>query len=189
MSIPDVLAPGAPATEGQTPTNADNGREPEPEQSKTFDAVYVAKLRAEAAANRKKAEALEAAEAQRATEAKAADELRLAEQQKWQELAAKRQEELTTVKAEAEALKTQTARLSEALNGYLAKEREGIPDHIGALLDKLNVVEQLAYIASNREAWAATNQRPGGVPPSPKPGEAPALSDEERRQRSFKIRL
>ena len=52
MSITDVLAPGAPTTEGQTPTNTDNGREPEPEQSKTFDAAYVAKLRAEAAAKR-----------------------------------------------------------------------------------------------------------------------------------------
>ena len=104
-------------------------------------------------------------------------------------MAQKRQDELATIKAEAETLKTQSTRLSEALNGYLAKEREGIPDHIGALLDKLDVVDQLAYIAANREAWAATNQRPGGVPPSPKPGEAPALSDEERRQRSFKIRL
>lgn len=188
MSITDVLAPGAPTTEGQTP-NDGKGQEPEPEQSKTFDAAYVAKLRKEAAENRKRAEALEAAEMQRATEAKAADELRLAEQQKWQELAQKRQDELATIKAEAETLKTQSTRLADALNGYLAKEREGIPDHIGALLDKLDVVDQLAYIAANREAWAATNQRPGGVPPSPKPGEAPALSEEERRQRSFKIRL
>ena len=188
MSTTDT-DPDGKVTEGQTPTNTDNGQGPEPEQLKTFDATYVAKLRAEAANNRKRAEALEAAEAQRATEAKAADELRLAEQQKWQELAQKRQDDLTAVKAEAEALKTLSTRLADALNGYLAKEREGIPDHIGALLDKLDVVDQLTYISANREAWAANNQRPAGVPASPRAGQAPAITEAERRQQSFQIRL
>ncbi len=173
---------------GLDPTSGGLGPKPDGE-SHTFDAAYVADLRRKADNYRQSLRKLEEAEAKRQAEAKAADELRLAEQQKWQELAQKRQDELTTVKAEAEALRALSTRLGEALNGYLAKEREGVPDHIGALLDKLDVVDQLAYIASSRDAWAATNQRPGGVPPSPKPGEAPALSEEERRQRSFKIRL
>lgn len=185
MSITDMPAPGGPATEGQAP-NDGKGQEPEPEQSKTFDAAYVAKLRAEAAASRKRAAELEAAEAQRQAETKAADELRLAEQQKWQELAAKRADELTATTAKATTLEAQVAKLTDALSGYLAKEREGVPEHIGALLDKLDIADQLTYISANKEAW---QRRPDGIPPSPKPGEAPALSEQERRQRAYQPRL
>lgn len=187
-STTDAIVPGVQATEGQAPNDGE-GQGPEPEQPKTFDAVYVSKLREEAAKFRKRAEALEAEDAKRAAETKAADELRLAEQQKWQELAQKRQDDLTAVKTEADTLKAQSTRLAVALNGYLEKERAGVPEHIAALLDKLDVVDQLSYIASNREAWAANPQRPAGVPPSPKAGTPPTLTEEERRQRSYQIRL
>lgn len=56
-------------------------------------------------------------------------------------------EELRPVKEQAE-------RYRGALESYLAEERKGVPKHVIPLLDKLDVVDQLEYIAANRAEFA-----------------------------------
>lgn len=185
MSITDSQPADAGATGGQNPANGE-GQGPEPEQSKTFDAAYVRKLREEAAAYRKQLEAHEKADAERKDADEKAETQRLAEQAKWQELAEKRTGELDALKAEHKAQAETAKRYADALAVYLTKEREGVPDEIGILLDRLDVVDQLAYIAEQREKWAKPIN---GIPASPKPGQAQGITPEERRQQAFKVSI
>lgn len=55
-------------------------------------------------------------------------------------------EDLETYKPKAERAET----LEETLKGYLEREREGVPEHIIPLLDKMDVVDQLAYLSENK---------------------------------------
>jgi hypothetical protein len=88
--------------------------------------------------------------------AAAAETAQLQEQGKLQELADK-----LKAKLEEAQPKLKTAEKYEAvLTQYLEKERDGLPDHILPILDKLPVDEQLAYIAEHREVL-----RPAKAPP------------------------
>lgn len=169
---------------GQIPSN-DDGQGPESEK-KAYKVAYVESLRAEAAGYRKQLDALAKAEAERKEADAQAETQRLAEQAKWQELAEKRGGELEALKTEAKAQAEAAKRYAETLTVYLAKEREGVPSEIAILLDKLDVVDQLAYIAEQREKWAKPIS---GIPASPKPGQTQAPTPEERRQQAFKISL
>ncbi len=85
--------------------------------------------------------------------------------------------ELEKVRPRAE----KAERYEEALKGYLDKEREGLPAHITALLDRMDPVDQLAWIGENREAIAEA-----AVPPSigagSNPGDLAAGSGGDREQ-------
>lgn len=68
--------------------------------------------------------------------------------------------------------------LEGVLKGYLEKERTGIPEHIGTLLDRMSVEDQLAWISENRESFEAAPQPPSigrsvapGVPSVPRSGD------------------
>lgn len=86
--------------------------------------------------------------AQREREAAEADALK--EQSKFKELADQREKQL----ADLEPFKDKAERYEAALKTHLDAERKSLPAHITALLDKLDVAEQLEWIASNREAIA-----------------------------------
>jgi hypothetical protein len=88
---------------------------------------------------------------QQATAEKAkaeAERQRLKEQEEYKTLAEKAEAQV----AELEPFKASAERYLEALNGYLEKERAGLPDHILSLLDAMDAPEQLAWITKNREA-------------------------------------
>jgi hypothetical protein len=98
----------------------------------------------------------------------------LQEQQKWQELAEKRAGTVAGLEkkvAELEAATTERDRYRTALDGYLKNEREGLPAHILTLLDRLDPVAQLEYIAANRVTLRPATTPAEGPPPSPKPGD------------------
>jgi hypothetical protein len=99
-------------------------------------------------------------EAQKQQEAQEAAALEA--QAKWEELANKRQSTIQGHEAriaELEPAVERAGRYEDALKGYLAKEREGLPEHITEALDAMgDVVTQLNYISKNREALIQKNE-------------------------------
>lgn len=76
------------------------------------------------------------------------DEERLAAQEKWQELAEQRGTRVT----ELESVEEQAKRYSKALGEVLEQMRKDVPDHIVALLDKIeDPVEQMQWLTNNAE--------------------------------------
>jgi hypothetical protein len=99
---------------------------------------------------------LRAWKAEQEAAAAAAETAQLQEQGKLQELADKLKADLEKAKP-----KVKTAeKYEQVLTQYLEKERDGLPDHILPILDKLPVDEQLSYIAEHREAL-----KPAKTPP------------------------
>jgi hypothetical protein len=143
---------GAPATGGDSaqkdtgaPAGAEN-TEKGPIPYERFKAVNdeAAELRKW----RKEREAADKAAEKKAADAEAA---RLAEQGKFKELA----EAAEKKASDLEPFKTKAERAEAALTKLLEEERKGLPKHVTELLDKLDPVDQLEYIAKNREALGA----------------------------------
>jgi len=114
--------------------------------------------------------------------ADAAEADRLKEQAKFKELSEKQAAQL----AELEGVKPELERYKGALEQYAAKAREGLPEHLVPLLEKLDVVEQLAYLA---EHGAAVGKPAAQVPETPNaaPG-SETLDDAAKRKRSVGVR-
>lgn len=118
----------------------------------------------------------------------------LAEQQKWQELAEKHGKKATTLEeslaAEARAraeLEEKATRYQGALDTFLKVQKEGLPAHILGLLDKLDPVEQLNWIAENREALGKPAAA-GGIPATPAaaaPASSSTPADASKRQKEL----
>lgn len=165
--------PEGSAGTGQAP-NA-SGQDSGADELKTFDAAYVRTLRAEAAAYRKELQALKEADATRLEEAKKADEARLADQQQWQELAKRREGELAQATAEAKAKGETLERYQATLAKLLDERRKGVPKHVLPLLDRLDPVDQLAYIAEHEAELVKPAPGAGFAPPKRSaPASAPA---------------
>lgn len=118
----------------------------------------------------------------------------LADQAKFQELADKRGKQVTdletanaTLTTQLEAVTAKADRHEKALTKLLAEQLKAVPEHLHSLLNKLDAVEQLEWIAGNADKMkTATN----GVPPTPKPtvtdgfDKEKAVKDAERFYRS-----
>ena len=161
---------------GQAPTPP--GQDSGEDKSKTFDAAYVHSLRAEAAAFRKELQALKDAEAKRLADAKANEEAELAARQEWQQLAERQKGELTQAQAEAKAKGEALERYQATLGKLLEERRKAVPRHVLALLDKLDPVDQLAYIAENEAEF--TKPQPGAGFALPKRSNTPASAPSGR---------
>lgn len=100
-----------------------------------------------------------------------AEERALKEQQRFKELAdsqAKRLAELEPLVAQLEAEQATTERYKAALTKQLEALRTDLPKPILALLDRLDPVEQLEWLAANG-AELAPKGGGAGIPPTPKP--------------------
>lgn len=75
-----------------------------------------------------------------------AERERLKEKEEFKTLA----EKLETQVDELTPFKEQAGAYKGALDQYLEKERNGLPDHILALLEKMDVTDQLTWIADNK---------------------------------------
>jgi hypothetical protein len=91
----------------------------------------------------------------------------------WQKLAEQRGTKLgeletanATLTSQVETLTSQASRLDKALRTQLDGLRKDVPKPVMALLDKLDPVEQLAWLAANRDQVGPGKQ---GVPGTPKP--------------------
>jgi hypothetical protein len=105
--------------------------------------------------------------------AEAAEAERLAKAQEWQTLAEKRQAALDELKP----YKDTADRYKGALAAILAVQRQGLASHVVELLDKLDPVDQLEYIAKHQKELAAPSapQINAGTPngqPAPESSEA-----------------
>jgi DNA repair exonuclease SbcCD ATPase subunit len=125
-------------------------------------------------------------EAERQEAEEEAERQRLEEQGQFKELAEQAQAEAKTLKADFETLSERAKKMEAALQTYLEKEMEGVPEWVTPLLDKLDVTERLAWLAGNREQWAKRN---GGPPPSPGAETKPGIDEEERRQKAYRFRF
>jgi hypothetical protein len=63
-------------------------------------------------------------------------------------------------KAEVKTLTEEFDSYKKALQGYLDKEREGLPEHITEVLDQMSAPDQLAYISKHGEALRAETRPP-----------------------------
>jgi CRISPR/Cas system CMR-associated protein Cmr5 small subunit len=128
----------------------------------------------------KKAEKL-AQDAREQAEANAA-----AQNGEWQKLAETREGKIKELSAQVETiagLQTTAERYEKALKAYLETQRTGLPAHVVVLLDKLDPVDQLEYIAKNREALSVnTNHAGGHIPPTPPAGTPGQLTAEQMNQ-------
>lgn len=181
-------------TEGQEPTTevqATQDDRPQDGQTETaaaqaaeqqvFDAEYVKKLRQEAAGYRTQLRDMQRAEEERAKATEEAEAKQLADQQKWRELAEKRTKEIDGLKP----YKEQAERYNAALLAILKAQRQGLPDHMIELLDRLDPVDQLEWIAKHGESAARPRapQTNAAAPIGVKPQADPQEKITELRQR------
>jgi hypothetical protein len=122
--------------------------------------------------------------AQEAREQAAADAA--AKNGEWQKLAESREGKIKELSAQVEtitSLQEKADKYEKALKAHLDTQRTGLPAHVLVLLDKLDPVEQLEYIAKNHDALAAPAQkRSNGVPPTPPAGDLGELTAEEQQR-------
>jgi hypothetical protein len=71
--------------------------------------------------------------------------------------AEKYQREVEKYKPQAE----KAERYEGALKTYLDQERDGLPPHITALLDRMDVADQLEWLSANKEHLKAPSRVPG----------------------------
>lgn len=154
----------------------DESKKSKAEEEKKFsqaelEAIIEDRLKRE----RKKSE--DAAEKAR----KKAEEEALSKNQEWQQLAEKRQKDLETLtqeKAELEPFKEKSERYEKALMDQLAKVKEKLPKYLLPLIDKMDPVEAMAYIAEHAEELGA---KPLTYSETPE-GKEKKVTDEERKQ-------
>jgi hypothetical protein len=94
----------------------------------------------------------------------------------------------TQVAALAET-STQRDRYKASLGAVLTKQREGLPAHITALLDRMDEAEQLEYLAANRDALVPASGPNGARSPAvPAPEGVTGLTEAERARRLDLVR-
>lgn len=152
--------------------------------------AHTAGLKKALDSERESAKSLKKAQKDAQEAAEEAKKKELTEQGQYKALAEQAQAKLAEFEkklGETSPLAERAKALEAALEGYVKKEREGLPKHILALLDALPLEKQLEYLTVNREALRASAPG-GGPPPTPKPtGEAGQLSDAERRAKAWRL--
>lgn len=162
-----------------------NGPEPKSGERTFTQAEFESALKARLERERK------AADDKLARERKAAEEKALEQQQEFKTLAEQRAARVAELEsqdaqrtAEVERLAAANERMEKALKAQVDALRAQVPAHVAALLDKLDVAEQLEWLAANGEKLngAAQVAPKPGVPPTPKPqtGQTDAQAEEAR---------
>lgn len=104
----------------------------------------------------------------------------------WQQLAEQRAAKIADLETQAatlDATTTKAQRYEQALAKQVEALRKDVPKHLAPLLDKLDVVEQLEWLAANRDAVAP--KQPNGVPATPRAqGGLDAAAQAEARQQA-----
>lgn len=156
-TTPDATPPAAPVEPAQQkPADDDEG--------KTFSADYVKELREEAKQNRLTAQKLQKQIDDLTKAQDSAKQKELAEQGKYKELADDAMNKLQQL----EPYKEQAERYQGVISNLLETQRQGLPESIAALLDKLDPVDQLEWIANNKATVTATpaNDQQAQQPPA-----------------------
>ncbi len=175
----DLSAAAAAAADGAT---ALRGQRPNQSAEKLFsqdDLDRVVRERLEREKSARERSALKAKEEAEAEGLKA--------KQEWQALAEvkeKQAAELSARLALLEPVNATAERYRGALEKYLEAEKKDMPKHVLVLLEKLDPVDQIEYLAQNREVLKPASARgAAGVPASPDPKERTLSEEEQERAR------
>ena len=111
------------------------------------------------------------------------EQKRLKEQGEWQTLAEQRGAKLAELEPAYADTATKLQRYEAALTVQVSALRKDMPKHLSPLLDKLDLAEQLEWLAENREQIAPP--KPNGVPVTPRAsGSTDAATQAEARAAS-----
>ena len=180
---------GGPAGDGNEPGTQDETdpeKEKGPADGKKFTQAELDAIIADRLSREKKNQ-----EAATEKARKKAEEDALLKNQEFQKLAEERGKRIAELEPLGDQIKsaTETAdRYKGALEKYLETEKKGLPKHVLTLLDKLDPVEQIEYIAANREELGKP-KGPDGVPASPNPKERKLSEDDQKSARNEQASL
>jgi len=165
------------------------------EQSEAVRAAYAEHtggLTSALQSERERRKELEKERKAKEREADKAEAKRLEEAGEFKELAEKAQKKaedaeakLSEFEPQIETLTAERDRYAKALKSYVDKAREGVPEHLTPLLDKLDPVEQLEYLTENADKLALPST--GSPTNNPRRGVSHNLSDDEKRRRSYQV--
>ena len=161
--------------EGQnpvTPPATNGGDQQKPAEEAKFTQADIERIIAERLDRERKKAEEKAAKAQAEAEAKA-----LEEQKQYKELAEKHAARI----AQLEAIEPKAQRHEAALVKLLEAQRKSIPEHVITLLDKLDVADQLEWIAGNQSKLI----QPSGAPATPKAGAGASVADMEEASKTI----
>lgn len=116
------------------------------------------------------AEFEQAKEEQRKADEKAERE-RLEKNQKFEQLAQTLQEENATLQSDNESLKTAKDKAFDILTKSYESQVQKVPEIYRSLLEKMDLLERLEWVADNGNELQ--EEKPKGIPPSPKPSQKP----------------
>jgi len=170
------------ADDGQTDggTNAQTGTEPT-KTERTFTQAELEAIVKDRLERQKRASEAQAEKTRQDAEAKA-----LAEQGEFKALAEQHAARIAELEQETEASKAlakERDRYQAALKKHLDSQRADLPPHITALLDRLDVADQLDWLADNRAALQTIGDGVG----SPANGTKPKLPADTPALRKFAI--
>jgi hypothetical protein len=164
--------------ESSETVDATGGQSPEKSGDKLFTQADLDRL-IDDRLKRERTKAEESAKkAREEAEAKA-----LEEQKEFQKLAEQRAAKVAELEPQAE----KAQRFETALLKLLESEKAEVPEHVATLLEKLDPVEQLEWIASNRDKLKPAEpgqpepDKTRGVPKTPQRGDARGATEEQKR--------
>lgn len=111
-----------------------------------------------------------------------AAEARLKEKEDYKTLASQHEAKVKDLEPKVEALDSEAKRLRGVVEIQLKAARTQVPDHLHSLLDKLDPVEQLEWIASNADKLKDAPKTPAGIPRTPRPAGENGKKDQEAMQ-------
>jgi DNA repair exonuclease SbcCD ATPase subunit len=80
-----------------------------------------------------------------------AEREKLKQQEEWRKLAEQHEAELNEIKPQYESASEKLERYQSALSGYLEAARDGVPQYVTDLLDRLDPVEQLTWLTEHAD--------------------------------------
>ena len=116
-------------------------------------------------------------------EQKEADEKRLESQQQFEQLATERKQELEKANSTLTDVQGQLERQSAVLNALYESRKTAVPEMYQPLLDKLDLVDRLQWIADNEAKLKPANGA-NGIPATPTPKGMGEMTPDQKRARA-----
>ena len=176
-----------------------DGKPVEPEQEPKVDQPDVAKntdnqpgpipyerfkeVNEQLKASKQQLDELLADKQKREKEQKEAEEKRLESQQQFEQLANERKAELETANTNLATVQAQLDRQSAVLDALYESRKTAVPEMYQPLLDKLDLVDRLQWIADN-EAKLKPANGVTGIPNTPTPKGMGEMTPDQKRARA-----
>lgn len=116
-------------------------------------------------------------------DAKEAEEKRLESQQQFEQLANERKTELEKANSEISTYKAELEAQTAVLQSLYESRKALVPEMFQPLLDSMDLVKRLEWIAANEFKLKPANGA-NGIPPTPNPKGQGELTPDQRRERS-----